>query len=142
MCIRDRIRVMSQIERTHKNLGLPVVFAKLIDLSNLGLFLVAERGKGKTTVLDIVRGPLRHRDVMVVSILTYAGINKMAEQMNGRSITMVNRDFSSFYTDYLKDVAVNLVSALITDHAVKADTGKYHIPVSYTHLTLPTTPYV
>lgn len=105
------------------------MFAKLIDMSNLGLFLVAERGKGKTTVLDTVRDCLRHRDLMQVSIISYAGIAKMADEIDGKSITMINRDFSSFYTDYLKDVAVNLIASLITDKVVKADTGKYHFHI-------------
>ena len=105
------------------------MFAKLVDMANLGLFLVAERGKGKTTVLDVIRDYLRHRDLMQVSILSYAGIAKMAENMSGRRITMINRDFSSFYTDYLKDVAVNLIAGLITDHQIKADTGRYSIHI-------------
>ncbi|NVM24105.1 MAG: hypothetical protein HWN68_20290, partial [Desulfobacterales bacterium] len=105
------------------------MFAKLVDMSNLGLFLVAERGKGKTTALDTIKDYLRHRDLMQVSILSYAGLAKMAENMSGRRITMLNRDFSSFYSDYLKDVAVNLIAGLITDHAIKADTGRYHIKI-------------
>jgi len=117
------------VERTHKNLGLPTVFAKLVDLADMGLFLIADRGKGKTTILDVIRKELRHRDIMTVSIITYAGINKMAENMSDRSITMINRDFSSFYTDYLKDVAVNLIAQLITEHSVMASTGKYEIKI-------------
>lgn len=105
------------------------MFAKMVDLCDLGLFLVGVRGKGKTTILDTIRDYLSHRDIMEVSILSYAGLNKMADNMSNRSITMLNRDFSSFYTDYLKDVAVNMISALITDHSIRADTGKYHLRI-------------
>lgn len=101
----------------------------MVDLCDLGLFLVGIRGKGKTTILDTLRDCLSHRDIMEVSILSYAGLNKMADNMSNRSITMINRDFSSFYTDYLKDVAVNMISALITDHSIRADTGKYHLRI-------------
>lgn len=117
------------MEKTHKNLGLPLIFAKMVDLCDLGLFLVGVRGKGKTTVLDVMRDCLSHRDIMEVSILTYAGLNKMADTLSNRSVTLINRDFSSFYTDYLKDVAVNMISALITDHSIRADTGKYHLKI-------------
>lgn len=127
--MENTISILRQVERTHKNLGLPLIFAKMVDLCDLGLFLVAIRGKGKTTILDVIRDYLSHRDIMEVSILSYAGLNIMAEKMSNRSITMINRDFSSFYTDYLKDVAVNMISALITDHSIKADTGKYHLKI-------------
>lgn len=103
------------------------MFAKLIDMSDLGLFLVAERGKGKTAVIDTIRDYLRHRDLMQVSVISYAGLERMANELDGKSITIINRDFSSFYTEYLRDVAVNLIATLITDKAVKADTGRYHI---------------
>ncbi len=128
--MKNTLLVLKQVERTHKNLGLPIMFAKLIDMSNLGCFLVAERGKGKTVSLDTIRDNLRHRDLMQVSIISYAGLADMASEMSGRRITMINRDFSSFYTDYLKDVAVNLIASLITDHGIKADTGRYHIDIS------------
>jgi len=101
----------------------------MVDLCDLGLFLVGIRGKGKTTVLDTMRDCLSHRDIMEISILTYAGLNKMADTLSNRSVTLINRDFSSFYTDYLKDVAVNMISALITDHSIRADTGKYHLKI-------------
>lgn len=127
--MENTIKILKQIERTHLNLGLPTIFAKLIDLSNLGLFLLAVRGKGKTAVLDTIRDYLRHRDIMQVSIISYAGMQKMADKMSNRRITIINRDFSSFYTDYLKDVAINLMATLITDHALKADTGKYHMAI-------------
>jgi len=105
------------------------MFAKMVDLCDLGLFIVGIRGRGKTTILDTIRDCLSHRDIMEVSILTYAGLNKMAGELSNRNVTMINRDFSSFYTDYLKDVAVNMMSTLITDHSIKADTGKYHIKI-------------
>lgn len=105
------------------------MFAKMVDLCDLGLFLIGVRGRGKTTILDTIRDCLSHRDIMEVSILSYAGLNKMADNMSNRSMTMLNRDFSSFYTDYLKDVAVNMISGLITDHSIKADTGKYHLKI-------------
>lgn len=127
--MENTILILKQVERTHLNLGLPILFAKLIDMSNLGCFLVAERGKGKTAALDTIRDYLRHRDLMQVSILSYAGLAKMASEMSARRITMINRDFSSFYTDYLKDVAVNLIASLITDHSIKADTQTYHIRI-------------
>lgn len=123
------ISILKQVEKTHKNLGLPLIFAKMVDLCDFGLFIVGIRGKGKTTVLDTIRDYLSHREIMEVSILTYAGLNKMANSLSDSSMTLINRDFSSFYTDYLKDVAVNMISALITDHSIKADTGKYHLKI-------------
>lgn len=133
--MENTIAILKQVEKTHKNLGLPLIFAKLVDLSDLGLFLIAERGKGKTTVLDMIRDTLRHRDVMEVSIISYAGLNKMADEMTNKQITMINRDFSTFYTDYLKDVAVNFISAIITDHSIKADTGKYHLKIENCYIS-------
>ena len=127
--MKNTLLVLKQVERTHPNLGLPILFAKLIDMSNIGCFLIAERGKGKTTALDVIRDSLRHRDLMQINIISYAGLAKMASEMSGRRITMINRDFSSFYTDYLKDVAINLIAGLITDHSIKADTQTYSIKI-------------
>lgn len=132
--MENTLRVVERVEKTHKNLGLPTMFGKLVDLSNLGLFLDCDRGKGKTTILETLI-KLRHRDVMKVSIITFAGVAKMTDQLTDRSVTVINPDFSTFYTPYLKDVAVNLISALITDHAVKATTGKYKIEVSNCYLS-------
>jgi len=133
--LENTIKVVKSVERTHKNLGLPIIFTKLIDISNLGMFLCADRGKGKTTIVTDSMIALSHRDVLKVSILTWAGIAKMANEINERSLTIVNPDFSSFYTDYLKDVAVNLISNLLTEHAVRCSTGKYVIEINNCYIS-------
>ncbi len=125
----NTLRIIWSVEKTHLNLGLPIVFAKIIDLANLGCFIVADRGKGKTTILKTMV-PLRHRDVLLINILTYAGLPKLADKLNGREVTLLNYDFSSFYTEYLRDVGVNLISQLITEGRVKAETGKYTIEIA------------
>ncbi|MCM8802824.1 MAG: hypothetical protein NC827_05910 [Candidatus Omnitrophica bacterium] len=121
--------MLRSVEKTHKNLGLPIVFTKLVDISNMGLFVCADRGKGKTRIIYDSQISLSHRDILKISILTYAGIVKVAKEINEKSITIINPDFSSFYTDYLKDVAVNLMANLLTEHSVRASTGKYVIQI-------------
>jgi hypothetical protein len=126
--IENSIHLIQRIEKTHKNLGLPTLFTKLVDFTDLGMFIIADRGRGKTMVLEAIK-KMRHRDVMEVSILTFAGLQKMTDNMSDRSITMINKDFSTFYTPYLKDIGVNLISSLISDHSIKASTGKYKIEI-------------
>lgn len=117
--------MIKRVEKTHKNLGLPVIFTKLIDLANMGCFLVGPRGVGKGAVLKCLE-ELRHRDVLEISRLTPAGLAKEAGKMSDRELTLVNLDFSTFYTDYLKDAGINLVSHLLTERRVPASwTAQY-----------------
>jgi len=132
--LENSVKLIQRVEKTHKNLGLPTMFAKLVDLSDLGLFLIADRGRGKTQILNTIV-KIRHRDVMEVSIVTFAGVIKLADQMSDKHFTMINKDFSTFYTAYLKDVGVNLIASLITDHSVKASTGKYKIEIQNCYLS-------
>ena len=128
--MENTLRIIKQIERTHRNLGLPVVFAKLIDLSNMGEFISGHRSTGKGATLNSVK-LLRHRDVMEITRITPAGLAKEAKNMSNRSITIINPDFSSFYTRYLKDAGINLVSYLLTEHGVpKSWTAKYSYDVT------------
>jgi len=123
--IESTVRIIYRVEKTHLNLGLPTVFAKLVDISNLGLFLVGKRSVGKGAVLNSVL-LLHHRDVIKITRITPAGLAKTAKEMSNREITLICPDFSSFYTDYLKDAGINLISHLITEHGVpKSWTGRY-----------------
>ena len=107
-----------------------MVFAKLVDLSNMGLFISGHRATGKGATLNCVK-LLRHRDVMEITRITPAGLAREAENMSNRSITIINPDFSSFYTQYLKDAGINLMSYLITEHGVpKSWTAKYSYDVT------------
>ena len=118
------------MERTHRNLGLPVIFAKLIDLSNMGIFISGHRSTGKGATLNSVK-LLRHRDVMEITRITPAGLAKEAKNMSNRSMTIINPDFSGFYTRYLKDAGVNLISYLLTEHGVpKSWTAKYNYDIT------------
>jgi len=132
--LENTIKLVTRVEKTHRNLGLPVLFTKLVDLSDLGLFICAGRGRGKTTVLKAVEA-LRHRDVSRINILTWAGIAKLESTFSDRSLTVVNYDFSSFYTDYLKDIGISLMANLITEHRVEATTGRYKIEIQNCYLS-------
>lgn len=128
--MENTIKVIKRVEKTHKNLGIPSVFAKLCDIANLGCLLVAERGRGKEATMNVIK-QLRHRDVLEISRLTPAGIAGIAPQLNGHELTMINPDISSVYTDYLKDAFINVISHLISEHRIPASyTAQYKYTVS------------
>ncbi len=119
------IQEIIAIERTHKNLGLPTIFAKFCDLSNLGLMITGPRGTGKTTVVRTIGAELptlRHREYWNVGRLTPKGLGKAQSRFNKKSVSIYNLDFSSFSTEYLKDAALALFSSLIYDHEMVGET--------------------
>lgn len=123
--MENTITIIKDVERTHKNLGLPTAFCKVIDLANLGVLIVAERGKGKGAILDVIK-QLRHRTVLEVSRLTPAGLVRVAEQLNNREFTIINPDLSALYTDYLKDAVINTLAHLLFDRKLPQSwTGQY-----------------
>jgi hypothetical protein len=133
--LENTIKIVRAVEKTHKNLGLPVVFAKLIDFSNMGLFLCGARSMGKGAILNCIK-QLRHRDVMEITRITPAGLAKEADSMSHRTLTVINPDFSSFYTDYLKDAGVNLISHLLTEHSVpKSWTAQYRYDIEECYIS-------
>jgi len=134
MSIENTLKIIKYIEFTHKNLGLPTLWSKIVDLANLGTFLVAERGRGKGSVLSAIE-KLRHRDVIKINILTYKGLKKLEERLSNNQATIINRDLSSLYTDYLKDVGLNVLANLITDHGVKAETGQYSLQIENAYIS-------
>ena len=130
MVMENTIRIIKRIEKTHRNLGLPTVFCKLIDISNLGVLIVAERGRGKGAIMDSLI-QLRHRNVMRMSKITPAGLAAVANEMNDTEITIINPDITSLYTDYLKDAAINVISHLISEHSLPASwTARYRYSIS------------
>jgi len=128
--MENTIRIIETVEKTHKNLGLPTVFAKLIDAAYMGLFIVGHRGVGKGAILNSIE-KLRHRDLVRITRITPAGLAKEASEWSGRRLTVINPDFSSFYTDYLKDAGINLISYLLSEHSVpKSWTAKYQYEIT------------
>ena len=128
--MENTIKIVKKIEQTHKNLGLPVVFSKLVDLANMGLFISGTRGVGKGAVLHCAK-LLRHRDVIVITRVTPAGLVRQAQEWSNKQLTIINPDFSSFYTDYLKDAGINLISYILTEHGVpKSWTAKYSYEIT------------
>lgn len=132
--LENTYKILKSVEDTHKNLGIPVVWSKLIDLANLGTFIVAERGRGKGSILTALE-QLRHRDVIKINILTYKGLKKLEQRLSDSETTLINRDLSTLYTDYLKDVGLNVIANLITDHAVKAETGQYSLDIRNAYIS-------
>ncbi len=130
MSLENTVRIMQMIERTHRNLGLPTVFAKMIDLANMGMFLIGPRGTGKTRVMDAII-QLRHRDILEISRLTPAGLKRIADMLSDSEVTIVNPDFSSFYSDYIRDAGLNVMAHLLTEHRVpKSWTAQYKYEVT------------
>lgn len=125
----NTLKIIKKVESTHRNLGMPVIFAELINLSDLGLFIVGARSTGKGAILKCIKD-LRHRDVLEITRITPAGLAKEAAEMSNTQKTIINPDFSSFYTDYLKDAGINLIAYLISEHGVpKSWTAKYNYDV-------------
>jgi DNA-binding transcriptional ArsR family regulator len=115
MTLENTMRIVERVERTHKNLGLACVFAKLIDFSDWGCFIVGERAKGKGAILGVVE-QLRHRTVMEVARLTPAGLKRIADKLNGAEVTFINPDVSTLYNPYMKDAMINCMAHLISEH--------------------------
>lgn len=115
MPLKNTLKIVKRIEKTHLNLGLATIFAKVVDLSNLGMFIVAERARGKGAILDAVM-QLRHRKVMEIARLTPAGLKRIADDLSDSEITFINPDITALYTSYLKDAAINAMAHLISEH--------------------------
>jgi hypothetical protein len=129
MSVENSVALIKRVEKTHRNLGLPTLFAKVIDIANLGCFIVGERGRGKGAILNTIV-KIRHRPVVKIARITPAGLARMADQLEGKELTLVNDDFSSLYTDYLKDAAINLIAHLITEKGLAESwTDKYRYSV-------------
>jgi len=130
MSIENTLKIVKRVEATHRNLGLPTVISKLVDLSDLGLFIVAERAKGKGAILDAVM-QLRHRKVMKVSRVTPAGLAKIAKELSDTKVTFINPDITGLYSSYLKDAAINVIAHLISEHSVPQSwTAQYQYSIS------------
>jgi len=133
--IENTLKIVKRVEQTHRNLGLPTIFSKLVDLSDLGLLIVGERARGKGAILDAII-QLRHRNVMRIARLTPAGLAKVAEKLSNSSITFINPDITSLYTSYLKDAAINAVAHLISEHSLPVSwTAKYDYSIENCNLS-------
>jgi hypothetical protein len=116
------VKTISTIENTHHNLGIPTVLMKMADLSNIGAFLVGQRAKGKGTVLAVVERQLLHRNPYVCDFLTKRGLKEIQEMFNNASITVINPDFASLSSEYVRDVSLSLFSNLIYEHRITGNT--------------------
>jgi len=113
------IMTTKQVEKTHKGLSFPLIFTKLCDFSDLGLMLIAPTDKGKSAILlSQAKQPLQHRTVLKVGVVTFKGLKKIADRLTDNKATIINHDLSRLYTDYLKDVVINVFSQLLYDHAL------------------------
>jgi len=107
-----------------------VVISKMVDLSDLGLFIVGERGRGKGAVLNAVK-QLRHRKLLDVRAVTPAGLAKIADELSGQEITFICPDITGLYTAYIKEAAINVLAFLISEHGIPQSwTGRYSYQVT------------
>jgi len=135
--LHQTINIIRQVERTHKNLSLPLILAKLIDFADLGALLLTFRGKGKGAILHTLsKPPLQHRHVIRVGAITYKGLKKIADTLSNNTVTIINPDISVLYTEYLRDVAVNLFSQLIYDHEIpEMHTQQYDLHIKNAYIS-------
>lgn len=133
--LQNTILLFKSVEKTHPNLGIPLIFAKLIDFSNLGLFIIAPRGRGKTYGVIYPLEQIRHRTVLKISTITPMGLEKIEDILDNNQVTILNGDFSGFYTSYLKEVGVNIISQLIYDHNASIKTGRYTLEIKNCYIS-------
>lgn len=135
--LQTTIKITKQVEATHLNLSLPLIFSKLCDLSNLGLMLIAPRAKGKSAVCEALsKPPLQHRSILKVGAITFKGLSKIAKMLDGQSKTVINHDISTLYTEYLRDVAINIFSQLLYDHRIdEMHTQQYDIKIQNAYIS-------
>jgi hypothetical protein len=135
--LHQTISIIKQVEKTHVNLSFPLIFTKLCDFADLGVMLLTFRGKGKGAILQsLAKPPLQHRNVIKVGAITYRGLKKIAERLDHSSVTVINPDISTLYTEYLRDVAVNVFSQLIYDHEIpEMHTQQYDLQVKDAYIS-------
>jgi len=129
--LKNAIKIIKDVEMTHRNLGLSVVFCKLIDIADMGCLIVAERGRGKGAILSALE-QLRHRDVLIIGRLTPAGLAKVASKLDGKNLTLINPDLTSLVTPYLKDAAINVIAHLLFDRRMPQSwTAQYSYSIEH-----------
>lgn len=131
------ISIIKQVEKTHKNLSLPLTFAKMCDLADLGLMVIAPRGKGKSAILQaLCKQPLQHRHIIKLGAITYRGLKKVADRLDNNSVSIINHDISTLYTEYLRDTAINVFSQLLYDHEIpEMHTQQYDIQIKNAYIS-------
>lgn len=129
--LQQTINITRLVEKTHKNLSQPLIFSKLCDIANLGLMIIAPRGKGKSAICEtLCKKPLQHRDIIRIGAITYKGLQKLSAKLNNASKTVINHDISTLYTEYLRDVAINVFSQLLYDHRIdEMHTQQYDLKI-------------
>lgn len=135
--LHQTISIIKQVEKTHTNLSFPLIFTKLCDFADLGVMLLTFRGKGKGAILQtLAKPPMQHRTAIKVGAITYRGLKKIAERLDHSSVTVINPDISTLYTEYLRDVAVNVFSQLIYDHEIpEMHTQQYDLQIKNSYIS-------
>jgi len=136
--LQQTLKITKQVETTHKNLSLPLTFAKLCDFSNLGLMLISPSDKGKTAILGhaLCKPPLQHRNIIKLGAVTFRGLKKIASRIDNNSVTIINHDISKLYTEYLKDVMINIMAQLLYDHQIdEMHTMQYDIEIHNAYIS-------
>jgi hypothetical protein len=116
----NSIKTIKQIERTHKGIGVPLLFANLCSLGNTSTFFIGEKAIGKGTIIKSVKpfdvDPKYDMNMYSINILTL--FNDFYNEGNGvNNIKMMWRvDEWSVLKERHREMFLTLGSELITDH--------------------------
>ena len=124
----------------HHLLPLKQVYKKLVYLTTLGCVFVGHNLKSDFRVINILVPPEQIRDT--VDLFYIKGRRRIGLKWLCSYLLGIERGFQEGEHDSIEDSIAALRLYKLYEEVEKAGAHEVEAPVSYTHLTLPTTPYV
>ena len=114
--MENSIRLIKQVELTHKGLGVGILFVNLCAFAGVSLLLVGEKGEGKTRVIKSTR-PYGYNSENIFSFdtTTMKEIIQKIGIKDSQSLYVKIEDFSTLSAHH-REIFLTWFSKIITDH--------------------------
>ena len=127
--MENSIKVIRQIERTHKGLGIPILFGNLAVLAKSSVMFVGEKGIGKSTIVKAIKpiNVLSNLD-MSMDTVTMQELAMNIGYCHNANMLWRLKDWGTL-TEWHRKMFLTIGSQIISDHEYKHMMGKPEKPL-------------
>ncbi len=115
--MENSLRIIKQIESTHRGLGISVLFGIICYLGKISVIYLGDKGKGKGTTISAIKTNLDNKYDMIIDNLTLTELGNKNELQFCHDKTLVWRikEWSTM-NQWNRTLFLTIGSKIITDH--------------------------
>src|SRR4029077_1117864 len=121
--MQNSLKIIKDIERTHRGLGVPILFGNIAKISGIPVLFLGELGTGKGTTIKSIKKSDDDSFDLMMNTITYQELANSIGKSNNQKMTWRFPEWSTM-TKYHRELFLTVGAQIISDHEFYHESGQ------------------